>query len=208
MSSGMWNRTLIYLGLKEEPEDEYGMVGSGGENGRAADGAAQRFDPEDDPHAEHAAPRPGVARRDDDPHPSRGRLADAPAGGDDDTVRPLRGSGDSDVRIRPVTVAGSGRGLQSGRAAVVEIDGFDDVPAIGSRYRSGQAVLFDLAGADAAEARRVVDFVSGLTYASRGRLTKVGSRAFLLVPDGVHLPAEERRRLDDLGYRISASAEG
>jgi cell division inhibitor SepF len=93
------------------------------------------------------------------------------------------------------------------RAAVVEISSFDDVPAIGSRYRTGQAVLFDVSRASAAEARRVVDFVSGLTYALRGQLTKVGSRAFLLVPDGVHLPAEERRRLGDLGYRVSAGGE-
>lgn len=190
MSSGMWNRTLIYLGLKEEPEEDDEIVGAG-----TNDGAPERFVPEDDPHAEHAAPRPAAGR-------SRGET-------DDETVRPLRGEGD--VRVRPVSTLAPGSGrqaTQSGRAAVVEIAGFDDVPAIGSRYRTGQAVLFDLSGADAAEARRVVDFVSGLTYALRGRLTKVGGRAFLLVPDGVHLPAEERRRLDDLGYRISAGAEG
>ncbi|HSK22364.1 MAG TPA: cell division protein SepF [Egicoccus sp.] len=192
MSSGMWNRTLIYLGLKEEPEEDYEMAAPEG----ATEGAPERFVPEDDPHAEHAAPRPAAGR---------------PRGGaEDETVRPLRGDGD--VRVRPVSTLAPGSGRQaasqSGRAAVVEIAGFDDVPAIGSRYRTGQAVLFDLSGADAAEARRVVDFVSGLTYALRGKLTKVGGRAFLLVPDGVHLPAEERRRLDDLGYRISAGAEG
>jgi cell division inhibitor SepF len=193
----MWNRTLIYLGLKEEPEEDFEMVGPGGPNEMVApagtnDGTPGRFVPEDDPHAEHAAPRPSSGR----------------THGDDGTVRPLRGAGDGDVRVRPISMSPTGTGTQSGRAAVVEIAGFDDVPAIGSRYRTGQAVLFDLARADAAEARRVVDFVSGLTYASRGRLTKVGNRAFLLVPDGVHLPAEERRRLDDLGYRISAGAEG
>jgi len=53
----------------------------------------------------------------------------------------------------------------------------------------------------------VVDFVSGLTYASHGKLTKVGRRAFLLVPDGVELPEDDQRRLGDLGYRVTAGSE-
>ncbi|MFA9445435.1 cell division protein SepF [Egicoccus sp. AB-alg6-2] len=191
MSSGMWNRTLIYLGLKEEPDEDY-------------DGGAEQFVPEDDPHAEHATPRPSRARTEPgaagssaQPHPARVREPD------EGTVRPLRGPiSTGDVHVRAVP------SVQSARAAVVELSGFDDVPAVGARYRTGQAVLFDLSRASAADARRIVDFVSGLTYALRGRLTKVGARAFLLVPEGVHLPAEERRRLSDLGYRINASAEG
>jgi cell division inhibitor SepF len=51
----------------------------------------------------------------------------------------------------------------------------------------------------------VVDFIAGLTYASHGKLTKVGRRAFLLVPDGVDLPADDQRRLSDLGYRVASA---
>jgi cell division inhibitor SepF len=176
-SNGLWHRTLVYLGLKEEPEEHHEDV-------------PERFVPEDDPHAEHA--------------PARPRASAAPARpvevAEDDgaTVRPLR-TGDVHVRAVPsVPVA---------RAAVVELRGFDEVESVGARYRTGQAVLFDLTGAPTVEARRVVDFVSGLTYASRGQLTKVGGRAFLLVPDGVHLPAEERRRLADLGYRLPTGSD-
>jgi cell division inhibitor SepF len=186
-SNGLWHRTLIYLGLKEEPEEGY-------------DELPERFVPEDDPHAEHAParPRPASSAR---PAPSREAREPSPAPVEDEeaTVRPLR-TGDVHVRAVPsVPVA---------RAAVVELAAFDEVEAVGARYRTGQAVLFDLASAPAAEARRIVDFVSGLTYVSRGQLTKVGSRAFLLVPDGVHLPAEERRRLGDLGYRLPSGSEG
>jgi cell division inhibitor SepF len=190
-SNGLWHRTLIYLGLKEEPEEGY-------------DELPERFDPEDDPHAEHAPARPRPASSRPAPSPSRearGTHEASPASADDEeaTVRPLR-TGDVHVRAVPsVPVA---------RAAVVELAAFDEVEAVGARYRTGQAVLFDLASAPAAEARRIVDFVSGLTYVSRGQLTKVGGRAFLLVPDGVHLPAEERRRLGDLGYRLPSGSEG
>jgi cell division inhibitor SepF len=180
-SSGLWHRTLIYLGLKEEPEEEY-------------DELPERFDPEDDPHAEHAAPR-----RTTRPGPARPARDASDEGRDDAVVRPLR---TGDVHVRAVANA------PVVRAAVVQVAGFDDVESVGARYRTGQAVLFDLAGAPAADARRVVDFVSGLTYVTRGQLDKVGSRAFLLLPDGVHLPAEERRRLEELGYRLPRRSEG
>jgi cell division inhibitor SepF len=176
-SSGMWHRTLIYLGLKEEPEEGY-------------DELPERFVPEDDPHAEHAPARPRSATS------TRDRPVEEDA--EEATVRPLR-TGDVHVRAVP--------SMPVARAAVVELTGFDEVEAVGARYRTGQAVLFDLAGAPSGDARRVVDFVSGLTYASRGQLAKVGSRAFLLVPDGVHLPAEERRRLSDLGYRLPSGSD-
>lgn len=184
MSAGIWHRTLVYLGLKEEPEEGY-------------DELPERFVPVDDPHAEHApqravdqqpqhAPTPGPSR----PTP----LIDEPAPGN---VRAIHG----DVRMRAVGAA------VTARAAVVEIHVFEDVEEIGSRYRTGQPVLFDTAGAPSEIARRVVDFVAGLTYASHGRLTKVGRRAFLLVPDGVDLPVDERQRLGDLGYRLPTGSD-
>lgn len=176
MSGGMWHRTLVYLGLKEEPEEGY-------------DELPERFVPVDDPHAEHAPARPGA------PAPQRpAPLAEEPAPGN---VRAIHG----DLRMRAVGDA------PQARAAVVEIRHFDDVEEIGSRYRTGQPVLFDVGAAGADVARRVVDFVSGLTYASHGQLSKVGRRAFLLVPEGVDLPGDERRRLGDLGYRLPTGSD-
>lgn len=162
-SETWWHRTLVYLGLKEEPEDAY------------------------DEAFEYSA---GV----DD----RGPVG-APAE-----------RGDSDVRVRPLRPAPGPEGAgaaSSVRAAVVEIAGFEDVESVGARYRTGQPVVFDASAADAATARRVVDFVSGMTYVSRGSLDKVGTRAFLLVPDGVRLPEDEQRRLAGLGYRVATGSE-
>jgi cell division inhibitor SepF len=213
----MWNRTLVYLGLREEPEDDY-------------DELPERFVPEDDPHAQHAPERPHEREREREPERERQRepAAVAARGSRDEraaaearerseargraelrdtrlirdervetreesNVRPLR-TGDVHVRAVPPTPLV--------RAAVVELEVFDDAEAIAARYRTGQPVLFDLRATDSATARRVVDFVSGVTYALRGRLTKVGARAFLLLPDGVELSAEEQRRLSELGYRL------
>lgn len=179
--SAMWNRTLVYLGLKEEPDEVY-------------DELAGRFVPGEDPDVvpvERAAP----ARREL-------VTARAAAGGATVTREPELRAVDAS-NVRPLRAAEPSP-QPSLRVAQVAVVAFEDVEAVGSRYRTGQPVLFDLTDATAPTARRVVDFVSGLTYALRGELTKVGSRAFLLVPDGVRLPVDERRRLTELGYRVPA----
>lgn len=208
--SEMWNRTLVYLGLREEPEEMY-------------DEGPERFDPEHDPHAEHAPERPrssrGLVGAAPGPSGNDGRGGRLPSSDDRGPSGAARGerdagdqaptreqAGDSNVRalrtgdphVRPVA-GGSSRAV---RVALVEVQAFEDVEAIGSRFRTGQPVLFDIVPGDRATGQRVVDFVSGLTYASRGRLTKVGTRAFLLVPDGVLLDDDEQRRLRGLGYRL------
>ncbi len=182
----MWNRTLVYLGLREEPDESY-------------DELPERFVPEDDPHAEHAPPRPrdrverSPARGSEPRSAARTAVLDDADGRREHNVRPLR---TADVHVRPVEPT------PLARVAVIDVQVFDDVEAVAARYRTSQPVLFDCGRADRATGRRVVDFVSGVTFALRGRLTKVGTAAFLLVPDGLELSNEERRRLGDLGYRI------
>ncbi|WP_052667690.1 cell division protein SepF [Nitriliruptor alkaliphilus] len=184
MSSGLWYRTLVYLGLKEEPEEGYDdppeRVVGGDEPRVRGEVTHQRFDPVGDPDVDE----PRRRSRDDD----RGGAADDGR----ENVRPLRVADAASVRSHGGAV----------RLAVVDVGRFEDVEEVGSRYRTGQPVLFDVSGADGAAARRVVDFVAGLTYALRGRMAKVGTRAFLLVPDGVELPDDEARRLTALGYRL------
>ncbi|MDX1657250.1 MAG: cell division protein SepF [Nitriliruptorales bacterium] len=111
-------------------------------------------------------------------------------------VRPLRVPEPGAAHVR----AQGGRG----RVAVVDVVSFDDAAEIGAQYRAGHPVLFDLSGLDRGEARRILDFVSGVTYALHGRLRKAGARAFVLAPDGVELGADELDRLASLGYEPQA----
>jgi cell division inhibitor SepF len=168
-----WSRTLVYLGLREEPEEAVDW-----EVLEAADGAGA------------AGVRPGSVTR------NVGTIAPVQRGGarrpveEPSNVRPLRGPLD----------------LSSERIAVVQVRVFDDVESIGSRYRVRQPVLFDVSACGRDVARRTVDFVSGLVYASRGSMKRVGPRAFLLVPESVTLPEGERRRLTQLGYDLESEA--
>lgn len=157
----MWSRTLIYLGLREEPDD---IVG---------DWQVVDDEPET-PETRRAAPVTTPA-----PTAKRPEVAAS-------NVRPLR----------------SGVDIAGDRVSVVQVRVFDDVETIGSRYRQRQPVLFDVSGCSRDVGRRAVDFVSGLTYASHGSLRRAAPRAFLLVPDGVDIPLDERRRLGQLGYDV------
>jgi cell division inhibitor SepF len=233
--SGMWDRTLVYLGLREEPDEAYDELPD----------QPPRFDADDDPHAEHAPPRPSRGRWSDEAktdapadRQARGERESADRGRSDRerrtghdrearggasqdreaaTVRPVRREEASESRAPARERATSnvtrlptgdvhvlpGPG-SSARAQVVRVTRFDDVEEIGRRYRVGEPVVFDLTAVDATTARRAVDFVSGLVYALRGRLEKVGRRAFLVVPTGAVLSTDEQRRLRGLGYRLSS----
>lgn len=160
--SGIWDRTLVYLGLREE-SDAFDEV---------TQARSDVFVPEHDPHAAHAPARPNV--------PTQASS----------NVRPLR----------PDESPRTGLGVASEQVAIITLTSFNDVERIASRYRSGQVVLFEMPDVEVAVGRRVLDFVSGLTYGLRGELEKLRSRVFLLVPEGRRIPSAEIQRLERLGY--------
>lgn len=176
--SAVWQKTLVYLGLVEESEETIDLT-----NAESADG----------PAASRREPVPAMA----------GAHAGEAAHGASSNVRPLRAV-DAPASSPTPSTSASARplGAEAARVVVLEVSGFEDAEEIGFRYRSGQPVVFDLVGVDTTAARRVLDFVSGVTFALRGRLSKVGVRAFLLVPDGVEVSDTERTRLAGLGYRL------
>lgn len=167
----MWARTLVYLGLREEPED-------------VADWQVlEDVGPQDAP-VEPVTRATGSAAR------ARSVGGPVPAPHTSSNVRPLR----------------AGLDVSAERVAVVQVRVFDDVEAIGSRYRLRHPVLFDVSACTRDVARRTVDFVAGLTYASHGTLRRTAARAFLLVPEGLDIPLDERRRLAQLGYDVEGIA--
>lgn len=185
--STMWRKTMVYLGLVEEPDEqeEHELARREGEP-TPHQAAERRTERVERPGPSRGRPGP---RREDERRPREGA-----------TIRPLH-TGDSHVRQ-----------LDGGavRVGIVRAATFDDAEHVGERYRAGFPVLLDLTEVDTKVGRRLLDFVSGVIYALRGRIQPAGGRAFLLIPDGVEIPSEERRRLADLGYRVrpqAASAE-
>jgi cell division inhibitor SepF len=84
---------------------------------------------------------------------------------------------------------------------VVRPAGFSECKEIGERFRNGEPVIVDLTAADRDLTRRVIDFASGLVFALSGDIRKVADKVFMLTPSNVEVSAEDRRRLEERGYR-------
>ncbi|WP_207637542.1 cell division protein SepF [Desulfotruncus alcoholivorax] len=76
------------------------------------------------------------------------------------------------------------------RVVVIEPASFDDVPAIADNLKNRRPVIINLEQADSELAKRVVDFVSGATYALDGSMQKVGKGIFLSVPSNVGIEGD------------------
>jgi cell division inhibitor SepF len=166
----MWKKTLSFLGLVEEYDDEYADLPD---------------DAPPPPRPEPAPPRaePSNVRR-IAPAPSRvPGAAPAPA--------PAPGHSSQPSNVRPVT---------SSKVHVTNPTTFNDVEEVGERFRNGIPVIMNLDGASEGVAKRMLDFASGLIYGLDGRIERVGDRVFLLTPVGTDVSTEERRRLSERGF--------
>ncbi len=168
--AGIWQRTLEFLGLVEEPydDDDYD---SASESDTAAAGRRDRERP-----SSEAAPRQERSN-----------------------VRTLTSSRQSPADGGGGT-AGTTRQVAGAKVHVTNPATFNDVEEVGVHFRNGVPVIMNLAGASEGVAKRLLDFASGLIFGLDGRIERVGDRVFLLTPVGVDVSTEERRRLSERGF--------
>ncbi len=67
---------------------------------------------------------------------------------------------------------------------------FTHCKEIGERYKSGQPVIMNMISTEPEEARRIIDFASGLTFALNGTLERISRGVFRLTPNGVRIPRD------------------
>jgi cell division inhibitor SepF len=72
---------------------------------------------------------------------------------------------------------------------------YADVRSIGEGYRAGDVISMDLSGLTADDAKRMIDFASGLTFGLQGTIERIGGKVFLLTPKGVEVTASVRSSL-------------
>jgi len=97
--------------------------------------------------------------------------------------------------VRPLTP------MHAAKVYVVAPARFADAQEIGDRFKNGQPVIVNLEANDRELSRRMIDFCSGVTYALSGSMDKVADQVFLLTPSNVEVSAEEKRKLQERGYR-------
>lgn len=168
--SSLWKRSMVWLGLEDEAAEEgIGMA-----------------EPEVPMHsgvveAQSVAMPPQIEAQQERPSMFNG------GGGTVRTIQnPDYSEGEGGVRTIPAS---------SEPVYVVESTGFNDAQKIGERFRSGQPVIINLQQVDRDTARRIVDFASGLTFALRGSMQKVGEQVFLVTPANVEVSPDEMERL-------------
>lgn len=92
---------------------------------------------------------------------------------------PARGSGSGTVRAVPMA--------QSVRPEVVVPSSFNNAQDVADVYKDAKPVIVDLTAAERDLARRLIDFSAGLCYGLGGRMEKLSSDVYLLVPDSVEV---------------------
>ena len=82
---------------------------------------------------------------------------------------------------------------------VMEPNNFEEAQNIADQLKNRRPVIVNLENAEKVLAKRIVDFISGTTYALNGNMQKVGNGIFLFVPNNVDISGEMRDDLRDKG---------
>lgn len=77
---------------------------------------------------------------------------------------------------------------------------YNEARAIGDEFRGGNPVIMNLTEMDDADAKRLVDFAAGLTFALRGSIERITTKVFLLSPQKVKVSTEQKARIADGDY--------
>ncbi|ABZ84647.1 conserved hypothetical protein [Heliomicrobium modesticaldum Ice1] len=76
------------------------------------------------------------------------------------------------------------------KVVVCEPKTFDEARAIADHLKNRRQVILNLEKADREMAQRVIDFISGTTYALNGSMQKVGANIFVFAPSNVDISGE------------------
>lgn len=77
------------------------------------------------------------------------------------------------------------------QVVLVKPDRYDGITSVADHLNEGKTVVVNLEDCDAPNSRRIVDFLSGVTYANGGTMNKVAKNTFIFVCRGVDILGEQ-----------------
>lgn len=93
-------------------------------------------------------------------------------------------------------------GAKQTRVIIIEPAEFEEVRGYVDHLRNKHPLIIRLAHLDVDEARRIVDFMSGATYAIDGNMRKLGDMIFFFAPHSVVIEGELETSIFELeGYQ-------
>lgn len=86
---------------------------------------------------------------------------------------------------------------------IIKPESFDDSQDICDMLLSGRAAIVNLEGFDPVDAQRIMDFISGCVYAINGKLHQISRYIFIFSPDAIDISGDFAEDLgDDMGFGV------
>ncbi|MBS3948362.1 MAG: cell division protein SepF [Dethiobacter sp.] len=104
--------------------------------------------------------------------------------------------------VRPSGRKGSVLNLHSGknmRLVIAKPREFAEAQQIVEHIKTRKPVLVNLEGTELSEAKRIIDFISGATFALDGNMQKVSQQIFVFAPTQVEVNAESKKETGERG---------
>lgn len=89
------------------------------------------------------------------------------------------------VNLHTTTTANGNVAAKQMKVIVVEPLSFDDAQHVADHLKNRKPVVVNFENTDTDVAKRIIDFISGTTYALAGNIQKVGNNIFLCAPSNV-----------------------
>jgi len=80
------------------------------------------------------------------------------------------------------------------KVIVIEPKSFDDAQQVANCLREKRPVVINFENTETEAAKRIIDFISGTTYALNGEIKKVGKNVFLCAPSNVNVSYTEENK--------------
>lgn len=80
------------------------------------------------------------------------------------------------------------------KVVVIEPKSFDDAQQVANCLREKRPVVINFEKTEGEAAKRIIDFISGTTYALNGEIKKVGKGVFLCAPSNVNVSYTEEEK--------------
>ena len=78
----------------------------------------------------------------------------------------------------------------AGQVVLVKPTRFEDAPSIADHLNARKTVVLNLEAANRETSRRLIDFLSGTAYATRGSIKKVANSTYIITPANVDVLGE------------------
>lgn len=108
--------------------------------------------------------------------------------------------------LRRVTPTRSAAPQAMNEILTVHPSEYRDAKVIAESFREGVPVIINLSRMNEGDAKRLIDFASGLTMGLSGRIERVTSKVFLLSPEHIEVGGDTGRQGESGSFFVAPSA--